>query len=74
MIVIADTTPLNYLILIDLPHILHDLFGPVIVPRAVLTEMESSLAPDKVRQWLAQRPELVGCERHTTGRSDSCAP
>jgi predicted nucleic acid-binding protein len=59
MIVIADTSPLNYLILIDLPHILQELFGEVIVPRAVLTEMESPLAPDKVRQWLAQRPEWV---------------
>ena len=35
MIVIADTSPLNYLILIDLPHILQELFGEVIVPRAV---------------------------------------
>ncbi len=47
------------MILIDLPHILHDLFGPVIVPSAVLTEMESPLAPDKVRQWLAQRPDWL---------------
>ena len=59
MIVIADTSPLNYLILIDLPHILHELFREVIVPRAVLTEMESPLAPDKVRQWLARRPEWM---------------
>ena len=59
MIVIADTTPLNYLILIDLTHILHELFGQVIVPRAVLAEMESLLAPDTVRQWLAQRPDWL---------------
>ncbi len=59
MIVIADTTPLNYLILIDLSHILHELFGEVIVPRAVLIEMEPPLAPDKVRQWLAQRPDWL---------------
>ena len=59
MIVIADTTPLNYLILIDLPHILHGLFGEVIVPHAVLTEMESPLAPDPVRRWLAQQPQWL---------------
>lgn len=59
MIVIADTTPLNYLILIDLPHILHDLFGQVVIPHAVLDEMKSPLAPDKVRQWLAQRPDWL---------------
>jgi|RhiMetdeSRZDD1v2_1073273.scaffolds.fasta_scaffold708146_3 predicted nucleic acid-binding protein len=59
MIVIADTTPLNYLILIDLPHILHELFGQVVIPRTVLTEMESPLAPDKIRQWVAQRPDWL---------------
>jgi len=59
MIVIADTTPLNYLILIDLIHILHDLFGQVVIPGAVLGEMESPLAPAKVRQWLAQRPDWL---------------
>lgn len=59
MIVIADTSPLNYLLLIDLPHILRALFGQVIVPRTVLTEMKSPLAPDKVHQWLAQRPDWL---------------
>lgn len=59
MIVIADTTPLNYLILIDLPHILRELFGQVIIPRAVLTEMQSPLAPNQVRQWLADLPEWL---------------
>ena len=32
MIVIADTTPLNYLILTDLIHIVSALFGQVIIP------------------------------------------
>jgi len=59
MIVIADTPPLNYLILIDLPHILHELFGQVIVPHTVLAEMESPLAPDQVRQRLFHRPDWM---------------
>ena len=32
MIVIADTSPLNYLILIDEIHLLPDLFGRVLLP------------------------------------------
>jgi predicted nucleic acid-binding protein len=36
MIVIADTTPLNYLILIDLTQILPTLFKLVIIPQAVV--------------------------------------
>lgn len=36
MIVIADTTPLNYLILIDLTRILSELFGQVVIPQNVI--------------------------------------
>lgn len=36
MIVIADTTPLNYLILIDLTRILPELFGQVVIPQNVI--------------------------------------
>jgi predicted nucleic acid-binding protein len=57
MIVVADTTPLNYLILIDLTHILSELFGQVIVPQAVLSESQSPHAPDKVREWFAHRTQ-----------------
>lgn len=56
MIVIADTTPLNYLILIDLAHVLSELFGQVVIPQAVLNELQAPQAPDTVRQWLARRP------------------
>jgi predicted nucleic acid-binding protein len=37
MIVIADTTPINYLIFIDEPKVLHELYGRVILPTASLT-------------------------------------
>jgi len=59
MIVIADTTPINYLILIDLIQIVSELFGQVVIPQAVLNELQSTQAPDKVRQWLAHRPEWL---------------
>jgi predicted nucleic acid-binding protein len=59
MIVIVDTTPLNYLILIDLTHILSELFGQVVIPQAVLNELQSTQAPDQVRQWFARRPDWL---------------
>jgi predicted nucleic acid-binding protein len=59
MIVIADTTPLNYLILIDLTHILPELFGQVVIPQAVLNELQSPQAPDEVREWFAHRPDWL---------------
>lgn len=59
MIVIADTTPLNYLILIDLTQIMPALFGQVVIPQAVLKELQAPQAPDKVREWFAQHPEWI---------------
>ncbi len=59
MIVIADTTPLNYLILVDLTHILSELFGQVVIPQAVLNELQSPQAPDEVREWFAHRPDWL---------------
>ena len=59
MIVIADTTPLNYLILTDLTQILLELFGEIVIPQAVFNELQAPQAPDKVRTWLAHRPEWL---------------
>jgi len=40
MIVISDTSPLCYLLLIDLIDVLPQLYGQVIVPQAVADELE----------------------------------
>jgi predicted nucleic acid-binding protein len=56
MIVVADTTPLNYLILIDEVDLLPTLFGKVLIPLAAFEELQHSRTPSKVRQWMAQRP------------------
>ena len=39
MIVVADTGPLHYLILFDHAELLHRLYGEVVVPDAVATEL-----------------------------------
>jgi predicted nucleic acid-binding protein len=40
MIVVADTSPLNYLIRLGHPNVLHKIYGRVLVPHAVLIEMQ----------------------------------
>ena len=40
MIVVSDTSPLNYLVLIGADHLLPKLFGQVIAPPIVLSEMQ----------------------------------
>ncbi len=52
MIVISDTTPLRYLIETDLVHILEALFGKVIIPQAVLDELQQPQTPLKVKDWI----------------------
>jgi len=56
MIVIADTGPLNYLVLIGSVDVLKPLFGCVIVPEAVVRELRVAGAPAAVRRWIAQAP------------------
>ncbi len=59
MIVVSDTSPLNYLILLDQIEFLPRLFGRVIVPSAVLTEMRDRNAPQRVQAWAANPPSWV---------------
>jgi predicted nucleic acid-binding protein len=56
MIVVSDTSPLNYLILCGCAELLEQLYGRVCVPRAVLSELQSSDAPSEVQKWVAKPP------------------
>ena len=56
MIVVADTGPLHYLILLEHAELLHGLYGEVVVPDAVATELSSPSAPTAVRDWLSRAP------------------
>jgi len=56
MIVVADTSPLNYLILIGQIDVLQKIYGEVLIPPAVLTEMISPRAPEIVRAWIGNLP------------------
>jgi predicted nucleic acid-binding protein len=55
VIVVSDTTPLNYLVLIDAIHVLPDLFSEVYTPNQVILELCHECAPATVRAW-AQNP------------------
>jgi predicted nucleic acid-binding protein len=56
MIVVADSSPLRYLVLLDAAHVLQHLFGRVVVPDAVASELSSVGAPTPVREWIAKPP------------------
>lgn len=56
MIVVSNTTPLNYLVLIGQQELLARLFERVIIPQAVWTELQAEGTPKSVRDWLANQP------------------
>jgi predicted nucleic acid-binding protein len=59
VIVVADTTPLLYLILIEHAHILPSLYGRVLVPPAVVLELTHDQTPSMVREWLTDLPDWL---------------
>lgn len=56
MIVVADTSPIHYFILLEIPEILKNLYGRVIIPEAVAHELNAQKAPEFVSRWIAQPP------------------
>lgn len=54
MIVVADTSPINYLILIEEIEILPKMYGTVTIPPAVHDELLCLSAPATVRTWIGQ--------------------
>lgn len=56
MIIISDTTPTHYLILINKETILPALFGEIVIPEAVADEMRHPKTPAAVRSWINQPP------------------
>lgn len=59
MVVISDTSILNYLVLIDAQELLPALFGQVIIPEAVCRELQAMTAPAAVKQWMISRPSWL---------------
>lgn len=59
MIIISNTTPLNYLVLIEQQDLLRALFGRVIIPQGVLEELQRDKTPQTVKEWVAKRPEWL---------------
>jgi predicted nucleic acid-binding protein len=55
-LVIADTGPINYLILIGHIDILPALFQKVILPTVVRDELKHQKAPAVVQQWISNPP------------------
>ena len=59
MIVVADASPLNYLIQLECENVLQKLFSRVLVPVAVIEELRHPAAPSPVATWVKNIPEWI---------------
>jgi predicted nucleic acid-binding protein len=62
MIIVADTTPSNYLVLLQHVDLLPRLFGDVVIPVAVPEGLQDPESPESVRAWITQRPPWLHFE------------
>jgi predicted nucleic acid-binding protein len=56
MIVVSDTSPINYLLAIGQVEVLPKLFGTIVIPSTVMAELKAADAPVTNLHWLAKLP------------------
>jgi predicted nucleic acid-binding protein len=56
LIVVADTSPLNYIVLIGAVDVVPDLYNRIVIPQTVAAELCAPHTPAEVRAWLAHPP------------------
>jgi predicted nucleic acid-binding protein len=68
MIVVSDASPINYLLAIGQLEVLPKLFGTIIIPSSVMSELEAAEAPAANLRWLANLP--AGFQTRSATRLD----
>jgi len=59
MIVVADTSPILYLVLIEQVQLLQAFYSEVVIPDAVAIELRATKSPSSVRTWISNPPSWV---------------
>jgi predicted nucleic acid-binding protein len=63
IVVVADTSPLNYLTQIDCQQLLSALYGRLLIPAAVFEELRHPATPAAALVWAEQLPAWVDVRR-----------
>jgi predicted nucleic acid-binding protein len=59
MVVVADTSPINYLVLIGELEVLPRTFGVITIPDSVFEELLQPAAPSECQSWKLGRPNWL---------------
>lgn len=55
-VILSDTSPIRYLIMIGESEVLRLLYGRLLIPESVAQELDQPRTPIVVRQWISQPP------------------
>jgi predicted nucleic acid-binding protein len=66
VIIIADASPVHYLVLVQAEYVLPKLFKRVLIPAEVQAELRDPGAPAMVREWVAAPPRWLEIQPATT--------
>ncbi len=66
MIVVSDTSPICYLLLINQIEVLQVLYHVVTIPQAVADELSASESPPVVKNWIAHPPDWLQIQASET--------
>ena len=69
-VIVSDTTPLNYLVLIGAIDRLPKIYGRVLIPTAVRDELNHPKTPEAVKTWLASAPRWLEITAPSVGPPD----
>lgn len=58
-VVISDTSPLRYLVLIGHADLLPALYTELLIPQAVADELTQPATPESVRHWMEHAPSWL---------------
>jgi predicted nucleic acid-binding protein len=58
-IVVSNSSPICYLVLIGQIHLLSSLFKEITVPEVVIRELSDEGAPEPLREWVARPPQWL---------------
>ena len=65
MSIVSDTSPLNYLVLIDAVDLIPQLYLRLLIPPVVLEELMAEGSPPPVRRWASRLPPWIAVEAAT---------
>lgn len=69
MIVISDTSPLCYLLLIELIDLLPELYDRIVIPEIIRDELAAPKSPAIVQAWIAPPPSWLEIRAVTTSNT-----